>query len=731
MNQLGKILFHVTAWSAAAAAGVMTIAVILSVYAWRRSGGQAVVGWLELFRLGLILSATLLLMQPEWLQQYRPIQRPVIAVLCDGSPSMDTRDVRGEGNGAPVKTRREVVSLLADPHRWESLKSRFDVVIETFSPAPDASATNLYDPLVRTLERHPTLRAVVLLSDGDWNEGPSPLQAAARLRLAGVPIYAIPVGAAERLPDLELVSFEAPTFAVVGKSVRLSFAIENYMPRDITTTVSLTINQQETIRQEVRLPAMSRTSDAVIWKPEQAEDVTVKLQVNPVPGEAILENNSLEAPISIRNERLKVLVVESRPRWEYRYLRNALSRDPGVELSCLLFHPELDKQGGGSRDYIKEFPRSIEELSPYDVVFLGDVGMEPGQLTWEQCQWLAGLVQQQAAGLVFLPGLVGKQFSLLESPLGNLYPVVLDASQPSGWGSAAAGHLELTEAGRRSLLTRLADTPEETAEVWANLPGFQWYAPVVRAKAGSDVLAVHAEVANNYGRIPLMVARTYGVGKVLFMGTDGAWRWRRGVEDKYHYRFWGQVVRWMAYARHMARGETMRLYYWPDQPQLRQNVILQANVMDASGEPVQQGEVTAVIMAPSGRVDVVPFVPEGNEWGTYRGQYACGEPGEHRLTLRCRETGATLQTKFFVQRTLAEHPGKPARPEVLDQLARLTEGSVTGWDNLAELVHQLASLPEPPLRERRIPLWAHPVTMFSLLALFSLFWIARKGVGLL
>src|SRR5438105_12925440 len=50
------------------------------------------------------------------------------------------------------------------------------------------------------------------------------------------------------------------------------------------------------------------------------------------------------------------------------------------------------------------------------------------------------------------------------------------------------------------------------------------------------------------------------------MGTDGAWRWRKGVEDKYHYRFWGQVVRWMAYQRNMVKGETMRLYYSPDQP---------------------------------------------------------------------------------------------------------------------------------------------------------------------
>ena len=57
---------------------------------------------------------------------------------------------------------------------------------------------------------------------------------------------------------------------------------------------------------------------------------------------------------------------------------------------------------------------------------------------------------------------------------------------------------------------------------------------------------MHQESSNAFGRIPLLVTRTFGAGKILFMGTDGAWRWRRGVEDLYHYRFWGQVVRWMS-----------------------------------------------------------------------------------------------------------------------------------------------------------------------------------------
>ncbi len=294
-----------------------------------------------------------------------------------------------------------------------------------------------------------------------------------------------------------------------------------------------------------------------------------------------------------------MLIVESYPRWEYRYLRNALSRDPGVEVSCLLFHPGLGKVGGGSQDYIQLFPEEIEDLSKFDVVFLGDVGLGDGQLTEAQCELIKGLVEHQASGLVFIPGLQGRQFDLLETALGELYPVAMDPAQPGGWGSRIAGHFELTERGRSSLLTKLADSQNENIEVWEDLPGFQWYAPVVRAKAGSEVLAVHHDMSNQYGRLPLLVTRTFGAGKVLFMGTDGAWRWRKGVEDKYHYRFWGQVVRWMAYQRNMAKGETMRLFYTPDQPRIRQTMNFNAHVMESGGEPLQQGEVIARILAPA------------------------------------------------------------------------------------------------------------------------------------
>jgi hypothetical protein len=289
----------------------------------------------------------------------------------------------------------------------------------------------------------------------------------------------------------------------------------------------------------------------------------------------------------------------------------------------------------------------------------------------------------------------------------------------------------LTELGRRSLLTKLADTHDDNIEVWEGLPGFQWYAPAKRAKAGSEVLAVHKDVSNEYGRLPLLATRTYGAGKVLFMGTDGAWRWRKGVEDKYHYRFWGQVVRWMAYQRNMAKGETMRMYYSPEQPQVRQTLALSANVMEKSGEPLPKGDVVARIVAPSGKAETVRFTSSGDEWGAFNARFTTEEPGKHDVTLSCKQTGATLEASFYVQGVAIERIGRAARPEVLEEIARVSKGQVISLDRLEQVLKSLADLPEPPPSVHRVQLWCHPAVTALLILMLGIFWVGRKMIGLI
>lgn len=731
MTSSHALTFLWTPWSVTATVLALLIAVGLSAWSWQRSGFQFSQGCLELLRLAIIGLCALMFNQPEWIESFAPTEYPTVAVLIDNSASMETRDVPASASSSDLVTRRESLAALSNTDTWTEVNEKMNVAVEAFS-APDANlGTNLQEPLEQSLEKFRHLRAVVLASDGDWNVGAPPVQAATKLRLKDVPVFVIPTGSPRRLPDVELLSLDAPTFGIAGKAVRIPFTIDSSLPRDYVTTVTLKMSDGEEVSKEIRIAPMGRTSDAVYWKPKTTGDFTATLTIPKHSEELLPENNKLTAPIAIREEKLQVLVVESYPRWEYRYLRNALSRDPGVNVSCLLFHPELGKVGGGNQDYIKQFPAGLDELSKYDVVFLGDVGVDGGQLTTEQCRLLKGLVEHQASGLVFMPGMYGRQQSLADTELEELNPVVADDAQPGGWGARTPGHFELTEQGRRSLLTKLADTEDENLEVWENLPGFQWYAGVVRAKAGSEILATHKDVSNEHGRLPLLVTRTYGAGKVLFMGTDGAWRWRKGVEDKYHYRFWGQVVRWMAYQRNMAKGESMRLYFTPDQPQLKQTLALHANVMDSGGEPLSRGDVSAKITAPSGKTETARLLSSGEEWGVFHGQFTASEAGRHEVVLTCKQTGATLETSFYVQGAAAERIGRAARPDVLEEIARVTRGKVVAADQIGQLVRSLAELPEPSPSIRRVQLWCHPAFAGLIVALLGVFWIARKAVGLI
>jgi hypothetical protein len=189
----------------------------------------------------------------------------------------------------------------------------------------------------------------------------------------------------------------------------------------------------------------------------------------------------------------------------------------------------------------------------------------------------------------------------------------------------------------------------------------------------------------------------------------------------------------MAYRRTMAKGERMRLLFSPEQPEVGQGVSFDANVSDATGEPVQTGTVTVLVTAPSGATETVRLVAPGEQgsWGVFSGGWTPREPGSHALALACAETGDRLEASVFVQGTPGEVMGEAARPDVLEEIARLTQGSVATPDTLQELLGALAKLPESPPEVRRLQLWAHPAVLATLVSLLGLFWVGRKWQGLI
>jgi hypothetical protein len=715
----------------AAAVALVLISLALSVRQWGRGGRRRAEAAFEFVRLLAVLLLAITLLRPERVQLVPEEGRPGLAVLLDATGSMATLDETGPDG---ILSRAAALEQwAARPDTWAGLDERFRLRIEPFGAPPEdpaaaaTSGTDLHTALESAARGERAIRAVMLFSDGDWNAGSPPMLAAARLQAAGIPLYTVVLGRDRPLPDLELESLRAPAYAPLGQPVQLPFVLRSRMPESARVTVTLSEGGVERARRTVDVPAMAQEASSLRFVPDAEGERVYTLRADPLPGESRTDNNERTFRMAVRSQSIRVLIVDSLPRWEYRYLRNAARRDPAVEAHTLLLHPNLPP--GGGPGYLTAFPATREEVSTYDLVVLGDIGIGEGGLTEEQAGWIRDLVESQAGGLVLLPGDSGRFASLADSPLGPLFPVELDPERPRGHGLSVESRLALTARGRDHLLTLLADTPEWNERVWSALPGFFWYAGVRSVRPGADVLAVHAQARNEEGRIPLLVTRSAGSGQVLFLGMDAAWRWRRGVEDRYHYRFWGQVFRWMAHARHLAQAEGLRFFFTPETPSVGDRLFVQATPLDARGFPLAEATVEATLRAPSGGEQRARLRPVDGAWGAWQGALRLAEGGEHRLEVLCRETGATVAVTLWAHTPELEAVGRPARPDVLRELARVTGGGHGRLEDADRLVAEVRALPDRAPRETRLRLWTHPLWLAAWAGLLGVYWVGRKMLG--
>lgn len=713
----------------------LILAALLSLLAIKRSPRRKRTIALECLRMVAITAVVIMLWQPEWQKTLHPDTKPQIVILHDASKSMETIDASIPAtptSEAKVVSRAELSSTTLSSELWNPLAAngKNDVLRIPFAKAaPDTIAgTDIDAALSDTLKQHDNLRAVIMLSDGDHNLGQPPVSAAQKMRVRGIPLFAMPIGSTQRMPDIEILSVAAPSYGIVGENVQIPFTICSSLDREVRTVIRMRDEKGNEQSKNIVIPPNAETYDSLLWRIRKEGSSTLELSLPVHERERIATNNTRKFSIAGRPEKIRVLVVESLPRWEYRFLRNALSRDPGVELSCLLFHPTLGP--GGGPHYISSFPSKPEDLAPYDVIFLGDVGIGNNQLTKEQCTLIRGLVENQASGVVFLPGSKGNQFSLLDTDLADLMPVVLDDTQRNGIRDPLAAPLTLTSEGRSSLLTLLGENEEENPEIWRQLPGFHWHAPVIKAKAGAEVLAVHGNSRSKFGAAPLLVTKSAGNGKVLFMGIDSAWRWRRGVEDLYHYRFWGQVARWMSYQRNMAAGKRVRVFFNPERPQPGDTVTLNANAFEPDGSPLRDGGVSVDFTSPDGRSQRLSLEKLESTWGSFSGRFKVDQPGTWKLRVtNHNDESNPLETSLIAQGSEIEKTGQPARPEVLEEITRITRGRIIQPDQIPSLINEINALPQPRPIISRTPLWSHWATLTALIALLATFWTARKLSG--
>ena len=444
--------------------------------------------------------------------------------------------------------------------------------------------------------------AIILLTDGQTTDGESVAKAAELAARKGVPLYPIGLGDPEAPRDLELSELLVDDVVFVDDLVRFQpkLTSKGYARQELTVKLKQRVptaddpnatRDLETIK--VAAPPDGQPKRLEIGhRPRQTGQITYVVEVESKPRELQSENNRIEKTITVREERLRVLYVDSEPRYEFRYLKTFLDRERTIDLNVVLqsADPQFSNQ---DRAALPTFPSSRDELFSYDVVILGDV--EPDFLSGSQMATLAEFVTDKGGGVLFVAGESNDPLRYQGTPLEVLLPIELaQARNPIAVaGVITAFRPVLTAEGRSNPIFRFGDTEQDSDKIWRGLPELQWYFEAPRKKPAALVLAEHPTSSGVNGPIPLMLYQILGSGKTMFHAVDDTWRWRFRVGDRYFGRFWTQTIRFLARSKILgqkkAEIQTERKRYLRSQP--IEIKVRFPNPADAPGS----GEVTVEV----------------------------------------------------------------------------------------------------------------------------------------
>jgi hypothetical protein len=577
--------------------------------------------------------------------------------------------------------------------------------------------------------------AIVVLTDGQTTDGEGLAKAAELAARKGVPLYPVGLGSPAPGRDLELTELLVDDVVFVDDMVRFQAKLASRGFAGETVTVRLKerdakagdpkpAREIESVRVQVPPDGQPRRVE-LGHRPKKTGEFIYSLEVDEQPRELQAENNRVERAVNVRKEKLKVLLVDNEPRYEYRYLKNYLEREETIDLSVVLLSsdPEYSEQ---DRSALPTMPAAKEELFSYDVVLIGDA--DPSFLSQSQMQNLFQFVTEKGGGILFIAGENFDPLSYKGTPLEPLLPIELaEARNPTAVGNALSSFRpELTGEGRTSPIFRFGDDEASSTQIWQELPELLWLLEAPRKKPAALVLAEHPTLTGSDGKLPVFLYQFVGKGKSMFNAVDGTWRWRYRVGDRYFGRFWIQTIRFLARSKLLGQGQaevqTDRRRYQRTQP-IRVRVRFPNPAIAPTGGEVNvmvehkgQGRKLTLKAAPGARNVFEGALPQASE-----GEYTV------RLLPPPVIEGAIPSTTFRVDPPAGEFERTQMNEAELRRSAATSGGRFYTPETSSTLLKDLPKPQKVPLdTDPPIPLWNTWPLLVLFLTVVTAEWVLRK-----
>jgi uncharacterized membrane protein len=691
---------------------------------------------LAALRCATVALAIVLLVGPRVVRRtLNPVRRPIV-VAVDTSRSMGLRGGLGSSRLDRVRSflqsaeYREVAGGYL-PRYFSFSETLAPVAPEVLGTLlPDGTRTDLAGALGAAGGTGDPA-AVVLFTDGGHGGGVS------TAGLAPPPLVIVGVGAGERTVDAEISHVEPPAIAFAGQALQIRVQVRASGLAGRSVPLLLKRGEQVLVSRTIVLPPDGQDLPAVLeWTPPAPGSHPLAVQLQVQDGEQVADNNRAELPIEAVRDKIRVLLVSGEPSWSYRFLREALTGDPSLEVvSFIILRTAADAVDVPQQDLsLIPFPTQkifLEELPNFDLLVFDNFSYRP----YLPPNYLEKVEEFVRSGGGFW--MLGGPLSYLgggyqQSPIAALLPLVLpDAAPPGGAFRDQSVEPRLTPAGRtHPFFQGLSDRGGEPPP----LRGYNVSGP---PKPGAVVLA---EALTGGGQtVPLVVLGRHGRGRVVSVLTDSLWDWSfaesgRGRGNRAYLAFVRQAVRWSTGDPQLEplRVEPERLRLAPGDP-----IRARIRVLGEDFLPPARAELSATLRGPGGVSRALLATAEAP--GVFRVEAAAAGEGSWEIGAEASAAGRVYARAAAV--VSASWPPEEFRSPGLNREAAtaLISGRRGAFlelgppeqtaDQLEKALAELTSSPHSERAESRQLAETLPVFL-AILGLLASEWIIRRRGGL-
>jgi hypothetical protein len=702
------------------------------------------------FRLATCLWIGLLLMGPSLTQSTSNTVSDQIIVLIDQSPSMLTNDVPLKNN---LITRTKQLNLLLKTNSLPTPPTPENRTIKWYGYQGNAykikpqtgsndsqikhnqNRTDLLTSITQVIESNSNIPISAVVVFGDGREStPTPPGLLATLQAFNTPVITIPLGSPSPISDVAIGSTNYAKKAYGNDPIPIVTQLESN--GDITKlgdiTIALVDKASGAELDSTTVPTTppwinGSTRVTLTGTPTTPNTLDWELVVTTPQPDLVQINNKKSVRIDTTNKPIRVLYIENRPRWEYRYLKNLLMREQTILSSTLLLSADPNFAQEGDRA-IRRLPSTEKEFQKWDILVLGDI--PPTTINLNQASIINKLVSRGELSIVWVGG---EQWnptqwgnSQLEEFLPMFHPsLVRDSNeafyiQPTGLGK---------ELGIFHHNVADTTTDQDTYEFdTRDLMYWSQHISPSDLKPGVEILAVarnkHATTT------PVILSMRVGLGTSLYIGTDECWRWRNGRGEKAYEQFWIQLIRSAQINNDSFLNKSIYIDIQQAELHVGTPVVFDIHIPTKFNIPADPKLIDVEIFDQTNRETTYIQLAKSTDTNMFTGTWIPKSPGTHNIHTQLNTTTPQeANLKFMVKDTSDEARSPESNHTHLLEISTATNGAHILPKNINSLQEHVPDRSTTTITSSTEPVWGLPWLYLPLGLFLCAEWVTRRYNG--